>query len=51
MQVQPRSELCKVYFLDELLELSGEDRDELTKFFETHLHYGAFFGLPRFLMR
>ena len=40
----------KAISLDELAELSGENKDELTKFFfETHLHYGAFFGLPRFL--
>lgn len=38
----------KAISLDELLELSGEDREELNRhFFETHLHYGAFFGLPR----
>lgn len=40
----------KAISLNELAELSGEDKDELTKFFlETHLHYGAFFGLPRLL--
>ena len=40
----------KAISLDELAELGGENKDELTKyFFETHLHYGAFFGLPRLL--
>ncbi|MCC8179137.1 MAG: aminotransferase class I/II-fold pyridoxal phosphate-dependent enzyme [Cloacibacillus sp.] len=38
----------KAISIDELLELSGEDREALNRyFFETHLHYGAFFGLPR----
>jgi len=38
----------KAITLGELVELSGENKEELTKyFFETHLHYGAFFGLPR----
>ncbi|MDD4159848.1 MAG: aminotransferase class I/II-fold pyridoxal phosphate-dependent enzyme [Synergistaceae bacterium] len=40
----------KAISLDELTEISGENKEELTKyFFETHLHYGAFFGLPRLL--
>lgn len=40
----------KAISLEELVELSGESKEELTKYlFETHLHYGAFFGLPRFL--
>ncbi|MDY9921184.1 MAG: aminotransferase class I/II-fold pyridoxal phosphate-dependent enzyme [Synergistota bacterium] len=40
----------KAISLDELAALGGENKDELTKyFFETHLHYGAFFGLPRLL--
>lgn len=40
----------KAISLDELTELSGENKEELTKYlFETHLHYGAFFGLPRLL--
>lgn len=40
----------KAISLDELVELSGEDKEKLTDyFFKTHLHYGAFFGLPRLL--
>ncbi|MDO9544196.1 MAG: aminotransferase class I/II-fold pyridoxal phosphate-dependent enzyme, partial [Synergistaceae bacterium] len=40
----------KAISLDELAALGGENKDELTKyFFETRLHYGAFFGLPRLL--
>ncbi len=40
----------KAISLEELVEMSKENKEELTKFFfGTHLHYGAFFGLPRLL--
>lgn len=57
--LNPRDAYCKYNLgascvkaisLDELIELSGENKEELTKYlFETHLHYGSFFGLPRLL--
>ncbi|GHT00282.1 aminotransferase [Synergistales bacterium] len=55
--LNPRDAACKYNLgascvkamaLDELIGISGESKEELTKFFmETHLHYGEFFGSAR----